>query len=97
MADLQQCSHRGSERISGVCGRLLCCLAYEQGGYEDLRKNLLEIESTVTHEGKRGLVVGHHVLKQSVVVKFRGKKDDDYTMAEISLDELKRHGRRRRR
>jgi cell fate regulator YaaT (PSP1 superfamily) len=32
MAEAQQVVHRGSERISGMCGRLMCCLSYEYEG-----------------------------------------------------------------
>lgn len=90
MAELQQCAHRGSERISGICGRLMCCLAYEQGGYEELVKKLPPMDAKVSVDGKRGQVVGHHTLKQSVDVKFRGDKKDDYTVAEVDLNRHKK-------
>ena len=89
MAELQQCSHRGSDRISGICGRLMCCLAYEQSGYEELYVKLPPIGTKVNVDGKRGVIVGHHTLKQSVDVEFTGDKPGDKTRIEIDLNRNK--------
>lgn len=91
MADIQQCAHRGSDRISGVCGRLMCCLAYEQCGYEDSAKKLPPIGTRVNVDGKRGVVVGHHVLKQSVDVEFDNEKGGERgTIVEVDLNRHKK-------
>lgn len=90
MADLQQCSHRGSDRLSGVCGRLMCCLSYESSGYKELSKKLPAIGTRVNVDGKRGVVVGHHVLKQSVNVEFQGENGDGTTVAEVDLNRHKK-------
>lgn len=90
MAELQQCSHRGSERISGVCGRLMCCLAYEEEGYEGLLKKLPPQGTKVNVDGKRGTIVGHHVLKQSVDVEFPGEKGERGTIAEVDINRNKK-------
>jgi cell fate regulator YaaT (PSP1 superfamily) len=92
MAELQQCSHRGSERISGVCGRLMCCLAYEQEGYEESAKKLPAMGIKVSVDGKRGVVVGHHILKQSVDVKFNEKEGggSGSTVMEVDLNRNKK-------
>lgn len=90
MAELQQCSHRGSERISGACGRLMCCLSYEQAGYEELKKKMPEIGTKVNVDGKRGVIIGQHVLKQSVNVEFKGGNGDDRTIVEIDLNRNKK-------
>ncbi|PIR13088.1 stage 0 sporulation protein [Candidatus Falkowbacteria bacterium CG11_big_fil_rev_8_21_14_0_20_39_10] len=89
MAEAQQCVHRGSERISGMCGRLMCCLAYEQLGYEEMAKKMPAIGAKVNVDGKRGIVVGHHVLKQSVNVEFKGEKGDDRIVTEVDLNRKK--------
>lgn len=89
MAELQQCSHRGSDRISGVCGRLMCCLAYEQKDYEALSKKMPPIGARVNVDGKRGEVVSHHTLRQAVSVKFVDKKGG-YTIAEVDLNRNKK-------
>lgn len=90
MAELQQCSHRGSDRISGICGRLMCCLAYEQNGYEDLLKSMPEVGKRVSVDGKRGEVIGHNILKQSVNVKFFGEKGESDVIMEVDLNRHKK-------
>ncbi len=86
MADIQQCSHRGSERISGICGRLMCCLAYEENGYEKLAAKLPALGTFVNIDGKRGEIAGHHVLKQTVDIKFTGENGEDGTIVEVDLN-----------
>ncbi|MFH1426948.1 MAG: regulatory iron-sulfur-containing complex subunit RicT [Patescibacteria group bacterium] len=86
MAERQQVVHRGSERISGICGRLMCCLAYEEVGYEELAKKLPPIGAKVNVDGKRGVVVGQHVLKQTVNVEFPGEKGEASSVVEVDIN-----------
>ncbi|MFA5047613.1 MAG: regulatory iron-sulfur-containing complex subunit RicT [Patescibacteria group bacterium] len=76
-ADDQQVVHRGSERLSGVCGRLKCCLAYEEEHYQELIKQLPPVGTRVKTKHGRGEVVGWHVLKGSVMVKIDTEKDNE--------------------
>jgi len=79
-AEDQQIVHRGSERLSGTCGRLKCCLAYEEPHYQELIKKLPAIGTRVKTEHGRGEIVGWHVLKCSVDVKLdpaSGAKEDE--------------------
>jgi cell fate regulator YaaT (PSP1 superfamily) len=89
MSEMQQCSHRGSDRISGICGRLMCCLAYEQAGYEELFKKMPPLGRVVDVDGKKGEIIGHRTLKQSVMVKFPGENNDGYTIVEVDLNRNK--------
>lgn len=92
MAEVQQVVHRGSDRISGMCGRLMCCLSYEYDGYQELAKKLPPIGAKVNVDGQRGEVLGHHVLKQSVDVKFPGEKGEGYVVVEVDLN---RHNKKK--
>jgi cell fate regulator YaaT (PSP1 superfamily) len=84
MAECQQVVHRGSDRISGACGRLMCCLGYEYEGYKELAKKLPEIGEFIKINGRRGKVIGHHVLKQSIDVLISdGKNGDGQVVIEI--------------
>lgn len=74
MADLQQIAHRGSDRLSGMCGRLRCCLAYEKAEYERLAKNLPALGSVVKTPQGKGEVVKWRVLKQTVEVAVDGDR-----------------------
>jgi cell fate regulator YaaT (PSP1 superfamily) len=84
MAEAQQVAHRGSDRISGACGRLLCCLAYEYKGYVEMAEKLPAIGNQINVAGKKGVVLNQHVLKQTVVVKLPGERGDDYTILEVN-------------
>jgi len=78
-AEDQQIIHRGSERLSGICGRLKCCLAYEESHYQELIKKLPPIGTRVKTVHGRGVVASWHVLKCSVDVKLdpaSGAKSD---------------------
>ncbi|MFA6321909.1 MAG: regulatory iron-sulfur-containing complex subunit RicT [Candidatus Buchananbacteria bacterium] len=86
LADVQQIAHRGSERLSGSCGRLRCCLAYEQEVYNDLVKNLPPIGSQVKTPQGKGKVIGWHTLKQTVDVVLEG---DDANRVEVAIKSLK--------
>lgn len=90
MAEVQQCVHRGSDRISGVCGRLMCCLGYEYQGYQEMAKTFPPIGAKVDVDGKKGIVVGHHILKKSVDVEFMGDGNERGGVAEVLLDRNKR-------
>lgn len=57
-------------KISGVCGRLMCCLKHEQETYEELNKDIPKIGSVVIIPEGRGVVTDVSVLKQKVTVKF---------------------------
>jgi len=89
MAEVQQVAHRGSDRISGICGRLMCCLAYEELGYSELSKNLPPIGSKVDVDGEKGEVIGHNILKQIVKVKFSGVKKNDFIIKEVDINRNK--------
>jgi len=91
MADMQQCAHRGSDRLSGVCGRLKCCLVYEVEGYEHLAGKLPPLGARVNVDGQRGVVVGHHILKQAVNVEFPPEKEGEKpTVVEVDLNRHKK-------
>lgn len=80
MAELQQVSHRGSDRISGQCGRLMCCLKYEQDFYEQNAKKLPAIGSVIQTEKGKGEVMGVNILKNSAKVKL-----DNDNILEVAL------------
>ena len=57
-------------KISGTCGRLMCCLKYEQDAYEDLLKNAPKNESFVDTPDGRGTVIEVDLLRQRVKVRL---------------------------
>ena len=57
-------------KISGTCGRLMCCLKYEQEAYEDLLRNSPKVESFVDTPEGRGTVVEVDLLRQRLKVRM---------------------------
>jgi cell fate regulator YaaT (PSP1 superfamily) len=57
-------------RIAGACGRLMCCLKYEHPLYQKFREEAPRIGSTVESPEGPGIVVGHNVPGDKVVVKL---------------------------
>ena len=62
-------------KISGTCGRLMCCLNYEQAAYEDLLKTAPKAESLVDTPDGRGTVTDVNLLRQSVKVRLEQQPD----------------------
>ena len=62
-------------KISGTCGRLMCCLNYEQAAYEDLIRTCPKAESFVDTPDGRGTVTEVNLLKQSVRVRLEKQPD----------------------
>ena len=57
-------------KISGTCGRLMCCLKYEQEAYEDLIRTSPKMDSFVDTPDGRGTVVDVNLLRQNVKVRM---------------------------
>jgi len=57
-------------KISGACGRLMCCLKYEHPLYVEFAREAPALGSTVTTDEGDGVVVGHSVPSDSVVVRL---------------------------
>ena len=62
-------------KISGTCGRLMCCLKYEQDAYEDLIRTSPKAESFVDTPDGRGTVVEIDLLRQRVKVRMEDRPE----------------------
>ena len=75
-------------KISGVCGRLMCCLKNEEETYEELNRKLPVVGDRVnTLEGLRGEVQSVNVLRQ--LVKVIVDVDDEKEIREYAVEDLK--------
>jgi len=63
-------------KISGTCGRLMCCLKYEQEAYTDLLKHTPKVGAIVKTPYGRGLVVETNLLTRTLKVKMDNTPDD---------------------
>lgn len=73
-------------KISGICGRLMCCLNYEQSTYEDIRKRLPKVGSVVKTIDGTGDVVGNSIVKETVKVKL--KRGDEEVIEDFKINEI---------
>lgn len=75
-------------KISGLCGRLMCCLGYENAHYSETFRLMPRINSEVeTPEGK-GTVVYNNLLKRLVQVRLGEKDDPTSQILEFPLDKI---------
>ena len=72
-----------SVKISGPCGRLLCCLAYEDETYKENKEKLPKIGSKIKIDDKIGTVVSINVLSKKYKVTFENE------VKEFTIDEQK--------
>ena len=73
-------------KISGRCGRLMCCLRYEETTYDELKKNLPRKKTTVMTPDGPGIVIDSQILTQLVLVSL----DSTHESAAYPLESLKR-------
>jgi len=71
-------------KISGVCGRLLCCLTYENKEYGDVHKKMPKLRQQVTTPYGEGKVAELNLLAETVKVKI----NDTEVFHQLTIDEL---------
>jgi len=72
-------------KISGTCGRLLCCLNYEYSNYIEAAKSMPPVGSAVMTPDGLGKVFSIKILTDSVSVKMEDGKRKDYAKSEIEM------------
>jgi cell fate regulator YaaT (PSP1 superfamily) len=82
MAKMQKATLDPS-KISGYCGRLKCCLRYEDETYTELKRHLPRKNTKVKTKDGYGKVVDTQILTQLVVVEY-----DDGEKAAMPVDEI---------
>ena len=74
-------------KISGICGRLMCCLNYEQSTYEEIRTRLPRVGSIVSTVDGKGEVISNNTVKESVKVKIR--KGEEEIVSNYKIENVK--------
>jgi cell fate regulator YaaT (PSP1 superfamily) len=94
--------------ISGLCGRLLCCLAYENEQYVGFRQSVPKVGTQVVTPQGEGVIVGLNVLTESALVELQNELTVEVKASEVqrvaqgngssrSPGQAPRKGRRRKR
>lgn len=77
-------------KISGVCGRLMCCLKYEQDNYEQTRKRMPKVGKEVITPDGSGVVWDLNIIKETVRVRIQ--KGDSSELKDFPLADVQRPG-----
>ena len=75
-------------KISGACGRLMCCLKYEQEAYEDLNSRVPRVGAIVQTRDGQGVVILVNLLKEIVRVKFEDNENNSLEVKEYFVDDI---------
>ena len=71
------------EKISGLCGRLMCCLGYEYEGYKDMKKDMPKCGKLIQTPEGRGKVIRQSALQGEIVVALESGKEATFKMTDI--------------
>jgi cell fate regulator YaaT (PSP1 superfamily) len=71
------------EKISGLCGRLMCCLAFEFDVYQDMKKDIPKCGKIINTAEGRGKVIRQNIFKGEIVVELESGKE-----ITVNIDDL---------
>ena len=78
-------------KISGQCGRLMCCLKYEQDNYEQVLKRVPRVGKDVVTPDGVGVITEINCIKERIKVRIR-VDDDTFDVREYAIDDVRRPG-----
>jgi len=81
-------------KISGCCGKLKCCLRFEHGLYEELKHQLPRRGARVKTPEGEGVVVEHHILRQTVEVKLSEGVKKAFAARELEVIDGQKSGQK---
>jgi cell fate regulator YaaT (PSP1 superfamily) len=73
-------------KISGVCGRLLCCLAYESEQYHSMKEKMPKLGQQVSTAMGLAKVVGANPVKETVLVETESQATMELPLDEITVE-----------
>ena len=79
-------------KISGQCGRLMCCLKYEQDTYEQTLKRVPRVGKDIVTPDGVGVIVEINAIREKVKVRIRTGDDDSFELREYSMDDVRKPG-----
>ena len=78
-------------KISGQCGRLMCCLKYEQDNYEQVLKRVPRVGKDIVTPDGVGVITEINCIKETIRVRIR-VDDDSFDVREYAIDDVRRPG-----
>jgi len=82
------------DRITGLCGRLMCCLAYEHGTYKQELARVPKLGAQVAWDNGKGKVIAHNIFRNTVTVLT---EERDRVEVDVDTISVLRPGKKRRR
>lgn len=79
----QGLAENNKEKFKGPCGRLRCCLIFEQKNYQEAAKNLPKIGSSVKINNQEAVILSKNILKEEVFVEFKNGIRGTYKVADL--------------
>lgn len=81
-------------KISGLCGRLMCCLSYENAHYAETNKKMPKTGSAVVlKDNRKGTVTALNQLKETVRVKFEDKESGKIEFVDVAIGDIVSKGK----
>jgi cell fate regulator YaaT (PSP1 superfamily) len=71
------------EKISGLCGRLMCCLAFEFDAYQDMKKDVPKCGKTILTPEGRGKVIRQHILQGEIAVELEDGREITVNVSDL--------------
>ncbi len=84
-AKIQRMDQRGAARLSGICGRLKCCLAFESKTYQELNASMPFMNKEVETKKGKGRVIDIYVLEKKVKVLHADNTYDFFEVGDIKI------------
>lgn len=81
-------------KISGMCGRLMCCLTYEHKYYESRKKNLPKIGKDLKTEFGEGKVIRQNILKETLTIALESGEEKEIKFEDLMRERLNKKSRK---
>jgi cell fate regulator YaaT (PSP1 superfamily) len=86
MAKEQQLS-LNPNKISGICGRLMCCLTYEYSSYQELRKSLPKVGKRLQLPEGEGKIIRYNFIRETVTLEMEDRREVEFSLVELGIVE----------
>jgi cell fate regulator YaaT (PSP1 superfamily) len=91
MAKEQQLS-LNPNKISGICGRLMCCLTYEYGAYQEMRRSFPRVGKRLKTPQGEGKIVRYNLIRETVTLELEDKQELEIALRDLAPQDKEGEG-----
>jgi cell fate regulator YaaT (PSP1 superfamily) len=73
------------DRITGACGRLMCCLAYEHDAYQQELAGVPKLGAQVQWQDRKGNLISHNIFRRTVTIMTEDRARLEVDVSEITV------------